>query len=202
MNESTATASNPQPLRLRHAGDPILRKKAKLITSITPDLQRLAEQMIVTMIENRGVGLAAPQVGRSIRLITIGTHDPARPLPPDASPGERLLCPRMPLALINPEILSSSPDTDVCDEGCLSVPKIYGPVVRSTRVMLKAMTLDGNTIDIECGGFLARCLQHEIDHLDGILYVERLSPEDRARIEGEFKQLIAATKAEIKANKV
>jgi len=186
------------PLAIRHAGDPVLRKKAKPIAKLTPEHQVLAEQMIVTMIENRGIGLAAPQVGRSLRLITIWTNDATKPFPPDASPGELLLIPHMPLALVNPEILSFSPETDVLDEGCLSVPKINGPVVRPSRIVLRAMAMNGQTLEVECGGLLARCLQHEVDHLDGKLFVERLDPEDYSLIEADFKHLIAATKAVIK----
>lgn len=171
-------------LRLLVCGHPTLRRRAEPIAAVTPEIRDLAERMTRTMLENEvvGVGLAAPQVGRSLRLIVLGTHDPERPLPPGASPGEALLGPRMPLALVNPEVVWFSPETEAASEGCLSVPDVAGPVERPKRIILRAGTLDGEILQVECGGLLARCLQHEIDHLDGILFIDRLRDEDRARV--------------------
>ncbi|MBT3374833.1 MAG: peptide deformylase [Lentisphaerae bacterium] len=165
----------PQPLRVRTYGDPVLRRKAPPVDEITQAVRDLAARMIVTMYENeiRGVGLAAPQVGVSLRLITLATHDPDEPIPPNASPGERMLSPRMPIALINPEIVKASSAMEEAVEGCLSIPEVQGGVCRPASVVVKALTLGGQTIQAECGGLLGRCLQHEIDHLDGILFVDR-----------------------------
>jgi len=178
-------------LRLLVCGHPTLRRRAEPVTAVTPEIRELAERMIRTMLENDvvGVGLAAPQVGRSLRLIVLGTHDPERPLPPTASPGEMLLGPRMPLALVNPEVVWFSPETEAVSEGCLSVPEVAGPVERPKRVILRAATLDGETLQVECGGLLARCIQHEIDHLDGILFIDRLRDEDRARVAPQLSLL-------------
>lgn len=172
-------------------GNPVLRRKSQTIAEITDEIRQLAANMTVTMFEHetRGVGLAAPQVGVHVRLITMATHEAGDELPPNASPGERLLGARMPVALINPEIVAVSESTAVAVEGCLSVPGIEGEVRRPAAVLLNAQTLDGETIKIECGGLLARCLQHEIDHLDGVLFVDRLDEETKKELESRLRDL-------------
>lgn len=184
-------SSSPRRLPVIFCGHPVLREKAKRVEEVTPGVRELAARMVVTMYENevRGVGLAAPQVARRLRLVVIDTSDPENPPASTASPGEIVLEPRMPLVLVNPEILSSSQDQSVVSEGCLSVPEISGDVERPVSVILKSDTLDGETIQVECGGLLARCLQHEIDHLDGVLFVDRMVPEDRKSIEAELSAL-------------
>lgn len=172
--------SRVEPLRVRTYGDPVLRRKAPPVDQVTPQVRDLAERMIVTMYENevRGVGLAAPQVGVSTRLITLATRDGDEPIPPNSSPGERMLGPRMPMALVNPEVVKASSTMEEAVEGCLSIPEVQGGVCRPASVVVKAMTLAGEVIHVECGGLLGRCLQHEIDHLDGILFVDRWREED------------------------
>lgn len=162
-------------------GHPALRKRSEPVTEITPELEVLAERMIVTMKENDivGVGLAAPQVGVNVRLIVLDTRpektaDGSLAL----SPGEVLLNPRMPLALVNPEIVSSSAETECADEGCLSVPDVSGEVTRPARVILRAKSLAGEELQVECAHLLSRCIQHEIDHLDGVLFIDRISEEE------------------------
>jgi peptide deformylase len=171
-------------LRVLTCGHPALRRRSEPVGAVTPELRELAERMVVTMFENEttGVGLAAPQVGVNTRLIVLATYDPAKPPPPTLSAGELLLNPRMPLALVNPEILWFSSDTETREEGCLSVPEAAAPVERPARIVVRASTLDGEVIQVECGGLLGRCIQHEIDHLDGILFVDRLRDEDRAAV--------------------
>jgi peptide deformylase len=177
-------------LRISTYGEPVLREKSKPVGEINDEIRELAERMTTTMYENevRGIGLAAPQVGVNLRLVTIDTSSDDPPAP-NASPGELLLEPRMPLTLINPEITAASQATSVYNEGCLSIPEVAGDVVRPVAVRLKTQLLDGETIDIECGGLLARCLQHEIDHLNGILFVDRMTPEDRAEIADDLRVL-------------
>lgn len=188
-------------LRLLTCGHPTLRRRAEPVAAVTPEIRELAERMVVTMLENEvvGVGLAAPQVGRSLRLIVLATHDPAKPLSPTASAGELLLGPRMPLALVNPEVIWFSGETETRDEGCLSVPEVSGPVERPARVVLRASTLDGEVIQVECGGLLARCIQHEIDHLDGILFIDRLRDEDRAAVAPQVEALERQERRRLKA---
>lgn len=162
-------------------GHPALRKKSSPVLSVNQEIRDLAERMIVTMKENEipGVGLAAPQVGINLRMIVIDTR-PVKKSERQASlsDGEALLNPLMPLALVNPEILSYSSETNCCAEGCLSLPGVEGEVTRPSRVVLHAFDINDKEIMVECGGLLARCLQHEIDHLDGVLFYDKI-PEDQ-----------------------
>lgn len=173
--------AKPRRLRIVRHGHPALRRRSEPVTAITSELVALAERMIVTMKENEvvGVGLAAPQVGVNVRLIVVDT----RPEGEDhssatLSPGEIVLNARMPIALVNPEIVSASSETACAGEGCLSVPDVSGDVTRPARVLLRAQTLDGQELQVECANLLGRCLQHEIDHLDGVLFIDRISEED------------------------
>ncbi len=177
-------------LRIATYGEPVLREKAIPITEVTEEIRELAEKMTTTMYENetRGIGLAAPQVGVSLRLVVIDTSSDEPP-PPNASPGELLLEPRMPLVLVNPEITGVSAATSVYHEACLSIPELSGDVVRPVTVRLKTQLLDGEVVEIECGGLLGRCLQHELDHLDGIMFVDRMDEEDRAEIAEDLRIL-------------
>lgn len=164
-------------LSMKYLGEGCLHQKARKIEQVTDEIRSLGKAMLEMMYKHDGVGLAAPQVGILLRLVTLDV-----PMPKDAgaplSPGERELLGRMPLVLVNPEILSFSPVTEVGEEGCLSVPHLYAPVERPVSVVLKARLLDGPEIQLDCGGFLARALQHELDHLDGVVYVQRVKDPD------------------------
>lgn len=170
-------------MRIVCNGHPALRRQAEAITEITPEIRELADRMIISMLENDvvGVGLAAPQVGISKRLIVIKTTGEDGKSRPGALPGELLLDPMMPVALVNPVIVSSSEETETESEGCLSLPGVSGKVTRPARVVLSARLLDGSELTAECGGLLGRCLQHEIDHLDGVLFYDHLSPQEQAK---------------------
>jgi peptide deformylase len=134
--------------------DPILRKKAKEVTKITPALVKLVNDMIETMHRAPGVGLAAPQVKKSLRIIVV-----------DVGQG--------PLALINPKILEKS-GSQVFTEGCLCLPGVEAPVERAAQVKVRATDVTGTEGTIEASGFLATVLQHEIDHLEGIVFIDRV----------------------------
>lgn len=164
-------------LTMRYLGDPCLHQKARKIELVTDEIRSLGKAMVEMMYKQEGVGLAAPQVGISLRLVTIDVSGSKRSEFPQ-SPGERELMPLMPLILINPEIVSFSPVTEIGEEGCLSVPKLYAPVERPVSVVLKARLMDGPEIQADCGGFLARAIQHELDHLDGVVYVQRVKDPD------------------------
>jgi len=142
-------------LDIRVLGDPILRQNTVPVKEISDDLRALVADMFETMHHARGIGLAAPQVGRTERLAVVEIE------------GE-------PLVLINPEIMESS-GKDKAEEGCLSIPDIYADVERSKDVVVRAMDLDGNSYEVQATDLLARCLQHEIDHLDGKLFLDYLS---------------------------
>ena len=143
-------------------GDPVLRKKATRIREITDDLVRLIEELTATMMEAPGVGLAAPQVGESVRAIVVR---------PDVDEDSEVMC------LINPEIVQRSDENEEGLEGCLSLPTLHGTVARSAAVTARGLDLSGETITVEAEGLLARALQHEIDHLDGVLFLDLVEPE-------------------------
>ena len=149
-------------LTIRTLGDPILRSKATPVTAFDDDLAQLASDMHETMRAAPGVGLAASQVGRLVRVFVYDSGDE----------GERG-------TLVNPEIVWASEETEEAEEGCLSLPGTYYPVTRAIAVKVRAQELSGAPIEKEAEGFLARIFQHEIDHLDGILFIDRLAPELR-----------------------
>lgn len=176
-------------LPICHYGHPVLEKVAEPIEEITPAVRLFADEMIESMYEHDGVGLAAPQVGESLRLITIDTWHSDEPPPATASYGDRMLAPLMPVALLNLEILEFRGDEVTGEEGCLSFPKIYGDVTRSEKVVFKAQLLDGTTVQGEADGLLARCLQHELDHLNGIVFPDRMTDAARMAIDKHLKAL-------------
>ncbi len=175
-------------LTMKYLGEACLHQKAARIEEITDDIRSLGEAMLELMYKHDGVGLAAPQVGISLRLVTLDVPEPKEPGMPQ-SPGERELLPQMPLVLVNPEIESFSAVTEVGEEGCLSVPKLYAPVERPVSVVLRSALLDGRQIRVDCGGFLARALQHELDHLDGVVYVQRVKDPDYAEILPQLQKI-------------
>jgi len=145
------------PIRL--FGDPVLRQRATEVANVDASLVRLAEDMIQTMYDAPGVGLAAPQVGVQRRLFVYDIGDG-------------------PFAVVNPEIVESSGEWNY-QEGCLSIPGLSWDLVRPKEVHLKGFDLDGDELDIEADELLARCFQHEMDHLNGVLIVERLDADTR-----------------------
>lgn len=167
-----------ETLRLRIYGDPVLGVKAEKISKVTERILDLGQKMIEIMRTNKGIGLAAPQIGISKRLIVLELSMPGPDkdgVMPKLSPGEMLLVPQMPILLINPVITSANSTLLEAEEGCLSVPDFYASLSRPTEVCLQTLTTSGESLNIQCGGWLARALQHEIDHLDGVLFVDRLS---------------------------
>jgi len=180
-------------LKIRLLGDPVLCAKAKPVEVIDDSVRELSAQMIQAMYDNNGIGLAGNQVGVLQRIVVIHVEpaedENGHAIPPD-SPGEQVLLPKMPVTLINPEIVSFSEDTCAYEEGCLSVPKLYADVVRSRRIVLKSMLLDGSSILLECGGLLARCVQHELDHLDGVVFVQRAEEDGYRAIEPGIRKMI------------
>jgi len=146
-------------LKIRVDEDPVLRKKAKEIKSIDQDIKKLIADMAETMYDAPGVGLAAPQVGVSKRLVMIDTDD-----------GQGLQ------VFVNPKILKTEGEPEEGSEGCLSVPGIFGDVRRPLKkITVKAINRKGKGITVEASGFRARAIQHEIDHLDGILFTDKAS---------------------------
>ncbi|MBI3733422.1 MAG: peptide deformylase [Chloroflexi bacterium] len=149
--------------------DPVLRRKAKKVAKVTPAIQRLLDDMAETMRAAPGVWLAGPQIGVLQRVIVVEVQpDPDKPDTQHEF-----------YQLVNPEIAKTSQETEEGSEGCLSIPGYVGDVVRAVAVDVKALDRSGKPIKIKARGFLARVLQHEIDHLDGILYLDRLAGPDK-----------------------
>lgn len=170
-------------LPLRTWGDPILKKRTKEVAEITDDLRRLARDMLETLRAENGVGLAANQVGASDRICVI--EIPAKAGSP------------LTYVLINPVITSRSKPTASAEEGCLSFPGVWAPVERSAEVEVKAMDLDGKPVAVRGTGLLARAIQHELDHLDGVVFVERMSMVHRVVLNRQLKELAKQTKAKL-----
>lgn len=145
--------------------NPVLRRKARKVTEIDVDLQLLIDSMIETMREAPGVGLAAPQIGASIRLVVVeyGEED---------EEGEEV-SPKKLYTLINPEIVLASEEKEMGIEACLSIPGLVGEVERHSAIVIKALNRHGKPTKVKAQGWLARIFQHELDHLDGVVYPDR-----------------------------
>ncbi|HYZ98606.1 MAG TPA: peptide deformylase [Acidimicrobiales bacterium] len=157
------------PYGIRVVGDPVLRQRAAEVTTIDGRLAKLAEDMIATMYDAPGVGLAAPQVGVEKRLFVYDVGDGAH-------------------TVVNPEIVAREGEW-AYEEGCLSVPGLSWEIVRAKRVHLTGLDLDGNELSIEADELLARCFQHEVDHLDGVLLLERLDTDTRKQALKTIREL-------------
>ena len=170
-------------------GNPVLRQKGKPVSEITGEVRALAEDMIETMREANGVGLAAQQVGVPAMLTVLEvevTEDRLSTLRIDGKEVE--IAEWMPIALLNP-VLELGREKEEGSEGCLSFPDITAEIERSSWVKAKARLLDGREIEIEATGLLARALQHETDHLHGILFIDRMSSADKVSVGGKLKKL-------------
>ncbi len=162
------------PFALRFFGDPVLRKKAAPVSQITPQIRGLAERMFEVMYGARGLGLAAPQVGVSQRVFIV-----------DVEPEEGV---RVKRVFVNP-VLVAKEGSMIGEEGCLSIPGLYADVKRAARVVLEALDETGTPFRVEAEGMLARVLQHELDHLDGVLFVDRLSIIRRKLLEPKLEKI-------------
>jgi len=154
-------------------GHPMLHRRADPVLEINEEIIALARDMVETMHLAPGIGLAAPQLGIGQRLITV-----------DLSVGEK---PDELIILVNPEILEEEGET-IEEEGCLSVPEIREKIIRPGRVLVRGLTLEGKEVEIEARNLLARVFSHEIDHLDGRLFIDRLSPLKRSLIRRRLKK--------------
>jgi len=155
--------------------DPVLRVVSKPVERVDAPLLKLADDMLDTMYDAPGIGLAAIQVGEPLRMLVIDL----------AKEGE----PPAPQLFVNPEVLASSDDRSVYEEGCLSIPDYYAEVERPASVRVKYLDRDGKPQEIEADGLLATCLQHEIDHLNGVLFIDHISKLKRDMVVKKFKKL-------------
>jgi peptide deformylase len=185
-------------LQILEYGDPILRAKGKPIENIDDRIRELAANMIETMHAASGVGLAAQQVGEALQLTVLdvsAVEDRPSTLKLDGKDVDPKSA--MPLVLINPEIELRGA-TEVGVEGCLSFPEITGDIERAKSVIVRAQTLEDGTIQIEASGFLARAIQHEGDHLVGILFIDRMNSAAKAALSSRLKRLQKETRRGIR----
>ena len=171
-------------LEILQIGNPILRRRGIRVTRFDRGLARLAEDMVETMREANGVGLAAPQVGVSTRLIVVEMPD-NEDYP---HPGERWV-------ICNPEVVKESRETEIGQEGCLSVAGYVGMVERPTAVTIKGQDLTGRKMRVKAEDFLARAFLHEIDHLNGVLYVDRAEQDTVMTVE-QYEEMMQETEEE------
>lgn len=179
-------------------GTPVLRQKGARIEAVTPTVRRLVADMFETMYAFKGVGLAAQQVGQTLQVTVIdvrGVTDRPSTLLLNGQPAD--VNAHMPLVLINPE-LKPHGDLTTGPEGCLSFPEIYADVTRPEQVDVKALNEKGEPVAFSCGGLLARAIQHEVDHLHGILFIDRMTRKVKDEIRAELEDLQAETKAALK----
>lgn len=161
-------------LRLLHLlGSPVLRQRAEPVPVVDDAVRELVDDLFETMYAARGVGLAANQVGeaRRVAVVDVGKETPEQ------------------LVLINPVLLEKGDETDIAEEGCLSIPEIFGDVERPLRVVIQALDKNGATYRLESTGYQARAIQHEIDHLDGLLFLDHLSAVKRSLLLSKWKRL-------------
>ena len=180
-------------------GHPTLRQKGARIEKVTLEIKKLINDMFETMNANHGVGLAAQQVGQALQLTVIDVREAKeRPswLELNGEPAD--VNEFMPLVLINPEL---KPDGEPVagGEGCLSFPGIFAEITRPASVAVKALDKKGKPVEFRCGGLLARAIQHEADHLNGILFIDRMGKPTKEELRPELEELQAKTKAELEA---
>jgi len=182
-------------LSILQYGDPILRTKGKPIDKIDPRIRELAQKMVETMHAANGVGLAAQQIGEALQLTVLDVSE-VEDRPSTMKLNGESIDPKiaMPLVLINPQI-DLGAETEKGTEGCLSFPEITGEIVRAKLITVRAQNLDGEPIEIETTGFLARAVQHEVDHLNGILFIDRMSTAAKISLSSKLKRLQKETRS-------
>ena len=173
-------------LPVRQYGDPVLREAAPPVAAVTPELRELAANMVETMRASRGVGLAAQQVGRAVPLCVVE-------VPPELDTDEAGVRQHpelaMPMVLVNPVITELSRKTAVRDEGCLSFADLQLPISRSLAIVVKYIDLEGAPHVLAARDFLARVIQHEVDHLNGVLFIDRVSAVKRIALKNRLRKM-------------
>ena len=167
-------------LKIIYYGNPLLRTKAKPVDALTPEIKQFAQDMVETMFLENGIGLAANQVGSLLRIFV--TSVPKKDDEGRLQPGKVKI-------YINPEIVEFSDDKVAYNEGCLSIPGLRGEVSRPFRVKIKALDIDGNPFEEELEGLDSVCVCHENDHLNGVLFIDRIKGKEREEMEKKLKQI-------------
>ena len=185
-------------LSILQYGEPILRAKGKPIENIDEQIRELAQSMIETMHAANGVGLAAQQVGQPLQLAVLDVSQVEdRPTTMKLNGADVDPVSAMPLVLVNPQIEPGG-EIEIGTEGCLSFPEITGEIERAKSIHVQARNLEGAPIEIETTGFLARAIQHEVDHLNGILFIDRMSSAAKTSLSSRLKRLQKETRRGIK----
>ncbi|MGZ4965827.1 MAG: peptide deformylase [Chthoniobacterales bacterium] len=183
-------------LEIAKYGDPILRAKGKRVTKVDDRIRVLVSDMLETMHAANGVGLAAQQVGEALQLTVVdisGVEDRPSTLRLNGKKVDPKTA--MPLVLLNPEVTLDDAEIESGTEGCLSFPEITAEIDRAVSIVAKAETLDGALLEIEASGLLARALQHEVDHLNGILFIDRMSSATKVSMASRLKRLQKETQS-------
>lgn len=179
-------------------GTPVLRQKGAPVEGVTPTIKKLISDMLETMYAHKGIGLAAQQIGLALQVTVLdvrGVTDRPSSLEIDSGPAD--VAGFMPLVLINPRVTPVG--TPVSGpEGCLSFPEIFGEITRPDVVDVQALDEEGQVLKFRCGGLLARAIQHEVDHLHGILFIDRMDKKTKEQLRPELEELQAATKGVLK----
>ncbi|MBI5769752.1 MAG: peptide deformylase [Verrucomicrobia bacterium] len=175
--------------------DPVLRKKGARVTAFDAALAELSRQMVATMHAAHGIGLAAQQIGRALQLCVVDLRDVEGKFKwtlDGARPPLELF---MPMTLVNPEVtVARGTEQEIYEEGCLSFPQIRGDVERPVAITVKYQDERGVPHELACDGLLARCIQHEVDHLNGVLFIDRMDKKVRATLDDAIKALAKATR--------
>ena len=181
-------------LEIVHYGHPALRQKGVPIPEITAEVRQLIDDMFETMYDAAGVGLAAQQVGKAMQLTVIDVRD-VKDRPSSLEIDERPVSvdEHMPMVLINPTIRPFG-DSATGPEGCLSFPEVYSDITRPEKVEVEALNREGKKIRFVAGGLLSRAVQHEVDHLNGILFIDRMTSNAKAGLKGDLDKLQAQTR--------
>ncbi|HWD91136.1 MAG TPA: peptide deformylase [Verrucomicrobiae bacterium] len=188
-------------LKVVKYGSPVLRKKGALIESITPEIKKLIADMFETMYAHKGVGLAAQQIGQALQLTVIdvrGVTD--RPSSLELKGESVEVADHMPLVLVNAELMLVG-EPVAGPEGCLSFPEVFAEITRPQFVDVKALNEKGKPIEFRAGGLLGRAIQHEWDHLQGILFIDRMNKKTKEELKPDLEALQAETKAELAKKK-
>jgi peptide deformylase len=182
-------------LRIVHYNDPILRKKGARVTVFDPELARLAREMIATMHAAAGIGLAAQQIGRALQVCVIDLREVEPDFTWELDGAKLPLDLIMPMTITNPEItFARGTDTYAYEEGCLSFPGIRGDISRPDAIAVKFQDEHGVPHVLRCDGLFARCIQHEADHLNGVLFIDRMDKSVRSTVDEAVKTLAKATR--------
>jgi len=182
-------------------GHPVLRQKGAQVEKITAEIQQLIADMLETMHDAKGVGLAAQQIGSPLQLTVIDVRGATdRPSTFHRNGKEEEANSVMPLILINPEVKPIGENV-VGPEGCLSFPEIFSDISRPGEAEVRAMNEKGEMIEFRCGGLLARAIQHEKDHLNGVLFIDRMTRAEKDDLKAELEELQAATKEALRGKK-